>query len=643
MLDMGFIHDVKRVIAAAARRSGRRCSSRATMPPEIQALSESILKDPAKVEVVPQSTTAETVEQRLYFVEREQKRHLLVHLLGDASIRRALVFTRTKHGANRVTKQLAGGAHLARRPSTATRARTRASGRWTPSRTAAAGCWWPRTSPRAASTSRASPTSSTSICPTSPSPTCTASAARAARARRASRSPSATARSARTCKDIERTIRRSVPVVADHPFRSGQPCPRPGDVGPGRRGVAGRASGTLAASGTRVATRATAGPGGRRRGGGGGGGDGPRGERQAAPAGPRVAQAAGGGARQRRGSTGAREGRGSSGRRSRAGGSGCAAPGRLPPRAPLRSGSEVKRAPVTLLRAANVQLSFGSRTVFEGLTFTIEEGERVGLVGVNGSGKSSLMKILAGASRAGPGRAAAAPRRPRHLPAAGAGVPRGRHGGLGADRRRRAPLREALAAHAELSRKLESTPAEAQRASCWSSSPRCPIASSSWAAGTPSTSAKMLLDRLGVKDWERPVARAVRRAAQARGDRPGAADPAGSAAAGRAHQPPGRGHRGLAGGGAGQAPGRAAAGHPRSLLPGRAGGPDRGDPARRGRRLVPRQLRGVPGAEAGGAGERGRRRSTSASGGSPRRWPGCGEAPRRGAPRARRASSGRAS
>ncbi len=105
MLDMGFIHDVKRVIAALPTQRQTLFFS-ATMPPEIQALSRGILKDPAKVEVVPQSTTAETVDQRLYFVEREQKRHLLVHLLGDTSIRRALVFTRTKHGANRVTKQL---------------------------------------------------------------------------------------------------------------------------------------------------------------------------------------------------------------------------------------------------------------------------------------------------------------------------------------------------------------------------------------------------------------------------------------------------------------------------------------------------------------------------------------------------------
>ncbi|HEX8706287.1 MAG TPA: DEAD/DEAH box helicase [Myxococcaceae bacterium] len=105
MLDMGFIHDVKRVIAALPQKRQTLFFS-ATMPPEIQALSKSLLKDPAKVEVVPQSTTAEKVEQRLYFVEREQKRHLLVHLLGDQTIRRALVFTRTKHGANRVTRQL---------------------------------------------------------------------------------------------------------------------------------------------------------------------------------------------------------------------------------------------------------------------------------------------------------------------------------------------------------------------------------------------------------------------------------------------------------------------------------------------------------------------------------------------------------
>jgi ATP-dependent RNA helicase RhlE len=77
------------------------------MPPEIQGLANSILVKPVRVEVAPVSTTAETIDQRLYFVEKEQKRGLLVHLLNsDQGIQRALVFTRTKHGANRVARHL---------------------------------------------------------------------------------------------------------------------------------------------------------------------------------------------------------------------------------------------------------------------------------------------------------------------------------------------------------------------------------------------------------------------------------------------------------------------------------------------------------------------------------------------------------
>ncbi|ATB31795.1 DEAD/DEAH box helicase [Melittangium boletus] len=106
MLDMGFIHDVKRVIAALPRQKQTLFFS-ATMPPEIQGLANSILVKPVRVEVAPVATTAETIDQRLYFVEKEQKRGLLVHLLqSDTGIQRALVFTRTKHGANRVARHL---------------------------------------------------------------------------------------------------------------------------------------------------------------------------------------------------------------------------------------------------------------------------------------------------------------------------------------------------------------------------------------------------------------------------------------------------------------------------------------------------------------------------------------------------------
>ena len=106
MLDMGFIHDVKRVIAALpAKRQSLFFS--ATMPPEIVKLAASILSDPAKVEVTPVSSTAETIGQSVYFVEKGDKLPLLVSLLQNPAIESALVFTRTKHGADKVAKALA--------------------------------------------------------------------------------------------------------------------------------------------------------------------------------------------------------------------------------------------------------------------------------------------------------------------------------------------------------------------------------------------------------------------------------------------------------------------------------------------------------------------------------------------------------
>ncbi|TWI89026.1 DEAD/DEAH box helicase [Chitinophaga japonensis] len=105
MLDMGFVHDVKRIITKLpAKRQSLFFS--ATMPPEIQQLANAILNNPAKVEVTPVSSTAETITQSMYFVSKPDKRRLLLHLLEDKSIRTVLVFTRTKHGADRVAKDL---------------------------------------------------------------------------------------------------------------------------------------------------------------------------------------------------------------------------------------------------------------------------------------------------------------------------------------------------------------------------------------------------------------------------------------------------------------------------------------------------------------------------------------------------------
>ena len=105
MLDMGFIHDVKKVIAKLPAKRQTLFFS-ATMPPEIAKLANSILTNPVRVEVAPQSTTAEKVDQHLYMVDRTDKNKLLLHLLQGDTIREALIFTRTKHGANKVAKIL---------------------------------------------------------------------------------------------------------------------------------------------------------------------------------------------------------------------------------------------------------------------------------------------------------------------------------------------------------------------------------------------------------------------------------------------------------------------------------------------------------------------------------------------------------
>lgn len=105
MLDMGFIHDVKKIIAKLPTRRQTLFFS-ATMPSSILALAHEILTDPVKVEVTPVSSTANTIQQSVYFVDKGNKKSLLNHLLQDQSITTALVFTRTKHGANRVAQDL---------------------------------------------------------------------------------------------------------------------------------------------------------------------------------------------------------------------------------------------------------------------------------------------------------------------------------------------------------------------------------------------------------------------------------------------------------------------------------------------------------------------------------------------------------
>jgi len=105
MLDMGFIVPVKRIVAKLPKERQTLLFS-ATMPQAVHGLVASLLKEPVRVEVTPVATTAERIAQRVHFVEKANKRALLQHLLTDKAIARALVFARTKHGANKVAEQL---------------------------------------------------------------------------------------------------------------------------------------------------------------------------------------------------------------------------------------------------------------------------------------------------------------------------------------------------------------------------------------------------------------------------------------------------------------------------------------------------------------------------------------------------------
>jgi len=105
MLDMGFIHDVKKLVALLPHKRQTLFFS-ATMPPEIQKLANTILVKPKQVEVTPVSSTAETIVQSIYFVDKKDKKKLLAFILKDKTITRALVFARTKHGADKVVKDL---------------------------------------------------------------------------------------------------------------------------------------------------------------------------------------------------------------------------------------------------------------------------------------------------------------------------------------------------------------------------------------------------------------------------------------------------------------------------------------------------------------------------------------------------------
>ncbi|WP_419904886.1 DEAD/DEAH box helicase [Kiloniella sp.] len=102
MLDMGFIRDIKKIVAQLPKKRQTVLFS-ATMPKSVATLANSILIDPVRVEVAPAATTAEKVDQHVLMVPKHRKRDLLAHVLKDDEIKRVLIFTKTKHGANRVS------------------------------------------------------------------------------------------------------------------------------------------------------------------------------------------------------------------------------------------------------------------------------------------------------------------------------------------------------------------------------------------------------------------------------------------------------------------------------------------------------------------------------------------------------------
>ncbi|MBL8706977.1 MAG: DEAD/DEAH box helicase, partial [Rhodospirillales bacterium] len=105
MLDMGFIKDVRRIVAHVPVERQSMLFS-ATMPTDVAKLAADLLRDPSRVEVAPVSTPAERIDQRVYHIDAPRKRTLLTNLLADDSMSRVIVFTRTKHGADRVADHL---------------------------------------------------------------------------------------------------------------------------------------------------------------------------------------------------------------------------------------------------------------------------------------------------------------------------------------------------------------------------------------------------------------------------------------------------------------------------------------------------------------------------------------------------------
>jgi len=144
MLDMGFWPQVRRIIQTIPAERQNLLFS-ATMSTDVMRVVDSTLHEPVRVEVAPASTPIEAIEQRVYPVGGQEKAQLLVHLIKTGDLERVIVFTRTKHRADRVAKVLHRTTGSMPRRSTATARSRSARAPWTTSRTVAAGYSWPRT------------------------------------------------------------------------------------------------------------------------------------------------------------------------------------------------------------------------------------------------------------------------------------------------------------------------------------------------------------------------------------------------------------------------------------------------------------------------------------------------------------------
>ena len=206
MLDMGFIRDIRKILLLPQKRQNLLFS--ATFSDEIRSLARGVLNNPGEVSVTPRNTATELVTQTVHLVEQHHKRDLISHIIRESGWHQVLVFTRTKHGANRLAEKLVKDG-LTAAAIHGNRASRPAPARWPASRKARSPCWWPPTSPPAAWTSTSCRRSSTSSSPTCPRTTCTASAAPAAPAPPAPRSRwSTTAKS--LLRDIERLIKKTI-------------------------------------------------------------------------------------------------------------------------------------------------------------------------------------------------------------------------------------------------------------------------------------------------------------------------------------------------------------------------------------------------------------------------------------------------